>query len=533
MKTNIFSAFIALILCTPSFLAQVHNQPSPVQVRLPNGWSLSPAGTSMPLGDLPLNMVFSASHKLLAVTNNGQSDQVLQLLDPQDMKQLDSVKMKASWLGLCFSSDEKSLYVSGGNTNTIIRFDVSHQKLMPQDTFVLGKPWPELISPAGLCLDESRNLLYVVTKESNSLYFIDRTTKQIIAKYILGGEGYTCLLSPDKKIIYSSCWGCACIKVFDLEKKVWKKDIPTGDHPNDMCMTRKGNFLFVANSNDNSVSVIDLHTTRVVETLNAALYPASPSGSTTNSVALSEDEQTLYVANADNNCLALFDVSKPGFSRSKGFIPTGWYPTCVRVSGKDIYVANGKGFTSLPNPLGPNPTRKEEEVVYQHGSQKITGKEQYIGGLFQGTLSKIPVPDANLLGTYSFQVYRNTPFHKQNMLSAEGETGNPIPRKLGEQSPIKHVFYIIKENRTYDQILGDVKQGNGDTSLVLFGQKSTPNQHALVNEFVLYDNFYVDGEVSADGHNWSTGAYATDYLEKTWPTYYGGRGGEYESEGHT
>ncbi|MFI5150864.1 MAG: bifunctional YncE family protein/alkaline phosphatase family protein [Bacteroidia bacterium] len=532
MKTYLFTLFISLYLCTVCLTAQVHNLPGPAQVRLPNGWALTPAGTHMPLGDLPLNMAFSPSSKLLAVTNNGQSDQVLQLIDPEQMRQLDSVKMKASWLGLCFRIDGKSLYVSGGNTNYIVMFDVSLQKLTPKDTFRLGNEWPELISPAGICLDESRNCLYVVTKESNALYFIDLASKKVIAKYILGAEGYTCLLAPDKKSIYVSCWGCACVKVFDLEKRDWKQDIPTGDHPNDMCMTRKGNFLYVANANDNSVSVIDMHTSKVVETLNAALFPASPSGSTTNSVALSGDEQTLYVANADNNCLALFDVSKPGFSHSKGFIPTGWYPTCVRTFGKNIFVANGKGFTSLPNPLGPNPTRKGEEVVYQHGSQKITGKEQYIGGMFLGTLSKIPVPDPNLLGSYSFQVYRNTPFHKQNMVSAEGEAGNPIPRKLGETSPIKHVFYIIKENRTYDQVLGDIPAGNGDTSLVLFGQKYTPNQHSIVNEFVLYDNFYVDGEVSADGHNWSTGAYANDYLEKTWPTYYGDRGGAYDSEGH-
>ena len=116
-------------------------------------------------------------------------------------------------------------------------------------------------------------------------------------------------------------------------------------------------------------------------------------------------------------------------------------------------------------------------------------------------------------------------------MNPEGEAGNPIPMKVGDNSPIKYVFYIIKENRTYDQVLGDVKEGNGDTSLLLFGENITPNQHKLVKEFVLLDNFYVDAEVSADGHNWSMGAYANDYLEKTWPTSYGGRGGTYGGEG--
>ena len=148
---------------------------------------------------------------------------------------------------------------------------------------------------------------------------------------------------------------------------------------------------------------------------------------------------------------------------------------------------------------------------------------QYIGGLFKGTLSIIQTPSEKLLASYSKIVYDNSPYNKDKEKLAQGEPGNPIPMKVGDPSPIKYVFYIIKENRTYDQVLGDIPGGNGDTSLVLFGEKITPNQHKLVKEFVLLDNFYVDGEVSADGHNWSLGAYATDYLEKTWPTSYGGQ----------
>lgn len=147
-------------------------------------------------------------------------------------------------------------------------------------------------------------------------------------------------------------------------------------------------------------------------------------------------------------------------------------------------------------------------------------------------MSIIPQPDDKQLSIYSQVVYDNTPYNKDNELLADGETGNPIPFKVGNSSPIKHVFYIIKENRTYDQVLGDIPQGNGDKNLVLFGEKYTPNQHAIAKEFVLLDNFYCDGEVSADGHNWSMGAYATDYLEKTWPTSYSGRGGNYDAEGH-
>ncbi|MES1217549.1 MAG: alkaline phosphatase family protein, partial [Bacteroidota bacterium] len=157
---------------------------------------------------------------------------------------------------------------------------------------------------------------------------------------------------------------------------------------------------------------------------------------------------------------------------------------------------------------------------------------EYIGGLFKGTLSIINPPTAKQLGVYSRQVYANTPYNKEKELQSPGEAGNPIPVKIGDTSPIKHVFYIIKENRTYDQVLSDIREGNGDTSLLLFGEKITPNLHALAKEFVLLDNFYVDAEVSADGHNWSMGGYANDYLEKTWPTSYGGRGGVYDAEGN-
>jgi YVTN family beta-propeller protein len=320
--------------------------------------------------------------------------------------------------------------------------------------------------------------------------------------------------------------------IFDTYSRTIRGSIDVGDNPNDMCITRDGIWLFVANANDNNVSVIDTRAGRVIETLNAALYPDAPSGSTTNGLALSSDQKTLYIANADNNCLAVFDVSVPGRSKGKGFIPTGWYPTCVRVSGEKILVANGKGMTSLPNPYGPNPTRSGDVVIHHEGGRDQVIKVQYIGGgLFRGTMSIIDVPDEKTAGAYSKAVYENTPYSKENELIAEGEEGNPIPRKVGDPSPIKYVFYVIKENRTYDQVFGDMLEGNGDPDLVLFGENVTPNHHAIAREFVLLDNFYVNGEVSADGHNWTMGAYATDYLEKNWPTSYGGRGGSYPGEG--
>lgn len=499
----------------------------PQQINLPNGWSLTPVGKSLPLGDLPLNIAVSSTKKYLAVTNNGQSTQSIILIDVQHEKRLDSIDIAKSWLGLKFSADEKFLYASGGNDNRILKYAIINNKLHLKDSVVLGKAWPVKISPTGIDIDDAKQLMYVVTKENNSLYVVNLQTKKIIQKETLGAEAYTCLLSPDKKELYISVWGDDKIKIFNTITQKFTDSIAVGDNPNDMCLSKNGQYLYVANANDNSVSVIDILKRKLFETLNAALYPNSVPGSTTNSVALSSDEKTLYIANADNNCLAVFDVNKPGSSLPKGFIPVGWYPTCVRTIGNKIYVANGKGFTSMPNaPFDPFNTRSK--IDYQTGDND----KWYIGGLFKGTLSIISTPTQQQLSIFSQQVYKNTPYNKNKELESAGAKNNPVPEKIGDSSPIKYVFYIIKENRTYDQVLGDMPEGNGDTSLCLFGEKITPNLHALAREFVVLDNFYVNAEVSADGHNWSMGGYADDYLEKTWPTGYGDRGGSYDGEGN-
>ncbi|WP_373514665.1 bifunctional YncE family protein/alkaline phosphatase family protein, partial [Persicitalea sp.] len=470
--------------------------------------------------------------KLLAVTNNGQSTQTIQLIDAVGEKTVHSVEIPKSFYGLKFSGDGKFLYASGGNDNVIYQYAVANNKLALRDSLVLGKAWPEKISPVGLEIDDRRNLLYVVTKENNSLYVLDLKTKGILHHEQLGHEGYACVLSPDAKTLYISYWGGKQVGIFDTNTRKITSTISVGTNPNELILNKKGAFLFVANAGDNSVSVIDTRQKKVVEVLNAALYPDSPSGTVTNGLALSTDEKTLYVANADNNSLAVFDLSEPGDSRSKGFIPVGWYPTSVRVSGKRIYVANGKGFTSFANPLGPQPVSLEVRSESHLGElPKANNRLQYIGSLMQGSLSVIDTPNAGELAVYSKKVYANTPYKKERELVTEGEQGNPIPMKVGDPSPIKYVFYIIKENRTYDQVFGDMPEGNGDSTLCLFGEQYTPNQHKLAREYVLMDNFYVDAEVSADGHNWSLGAHANDYLEKTWPTGYGRRGGVTEGMG--
>jgi YVTN family beta-propeller protein len=502
------------------------------KVTLPNGWSLTPVGKSIQLDDLPLNMVVSPSKKLLAVTNNGQSTQTITLIDVATEKMLDNVVIKRSWVGLAFSDDEQFLYASGGNDNLIVIYKIQAGKLLADGEIVLGEPFPKgKISPAGLCVDSKRNRLYVVAKDSKSLFICDLNNRKVVKEQALEAEPYTCKISPSSGELFISIWGGSKVIAYDVETEKITKEIITNSHPNELLFTQDGKHLFVPNGNDNTVSVIETSSYKLIEHITASLYPDSPIGSTPSGVALSPDEKTLYVANGDNNCLAVFDVSKKGQSRSKGFIPTGWYPTSVKTIGNKIYVANGKGFSSKPNPKGPNPLASKKAQEKGANPEANKAVVEYIGGLFKGTLSIMEVPDEKTLATYSHVVFLNTPYSKQKEQQADGEAGNPIPQKVGDKSPIKYVFYIIKENRTYDQVFGDIKEGNGDSSLCLFPERTTPNQHKLVKEFVLLDNFYVDAEVSADGHNWSMAAYANDYVEKNWPTSYGGRGGTYDYEG--
>ena len=523
--------FIPALLLVQLLFSQTLQQLEAKRVGLPNGWSLTPIGKSLALGDLPLNMAVLPSKRFIAVTNNGQSVQSLQLIDAVNNKVLHNKIIPRSWYGLKFSSDERFLYASGGNDNWILKYAIVKDTLALKDSIKLGPKWPYKLSPTGIELDDAKKILYVGTKENNSLYFVDLASKTIKDSIKLEGEVYGCLLSPDKRKLYVSVWGNDEVLVINTSNRKIQEHIKVGDNPNELCLTKNGKYLFVANANDNSVSVINTAEQKVIETLNAALFPDAPPGATSNGLALSGDEKILYIANADNNCLAVFDISKPGQSKSNGFIPTGWYPTNIKVIGKKIFVTNGKGFSSRANPYGPNPTKRREEVISHVGDTNRPKEVQYIGGLFKGTMSIITAPTAQQLSVYSQVVYRNTPYNNEIAAQAKGETGNPIPMKLGDPSPIKYVFYIIKENRTYDQVLSDLPGGNGDTSLLLFGERITPNLHKLAKEFVLLDNFYCDGEVSADGHSWSLGAYATDFLEKTWPTNYGGRGGEYQGEG--
>jgi YVTN family beta-propeller protein len=291
----------------------------------------------------------------------------------------------------------------------------------------------------------------------------------------------------------------------------WKqvKTIRVGLHPSGIIAGRQGKLLYVANANSDSVSVIDTRSDDVVETISCRPEARLPFGSGANAVALSPDGGTLYVANGSNNCIAVIrlgarareeaDADGPARSVVRGLIPTGWFPGALRLSadGKTLFVANVKGVGSLSQP------RPVAEGKNTHD--------------FLGSVSIIEVPDAARLAKYTDEVNANNRLgYSLAGLSKPRADAQPVPvpRRHGEPSVFKHVIYVIKENRSYDQIFGDIKEGNGDPKLLMFGEEVTPNQHALARQFTLFDNFYCSSALSATGHQWVSEAYCTDYLEK-------------------
>lgn len=525
--------------------AAPRRQPGPTAqgTLLPNGWKLTPTGQQIPVSDLPMNMMLSKDGRYLLVTTNGNGDQTVNIIDTQSGQSLQNIIVKKSWLGLEFAPDGKRFFVSGGDDNEILIFDFAAGKATEAGKLNLGseayhamndrartearrKGAGEYAFPAGLSVTPDGKHLYVAENLTNKVAVIDLGAKQVITKIEVGEYPYDCLVAPDGKRVYVSNWGSRNVGVIDTASHKVIGTIATGDHPNDLEITRNGKTLYVANANSNSVSVIGTTEMKEIEAISTALHPKSPIGSTPNALALAPDERTLYVANADNNNVAVIDVAVRRKSEVEGFIPTGWYPASVRVSkdGKRLFVANGKGVASAANPKGPQPkpgmSRQENPDI------------QYIGSMLKGTVSLINLPTRAKLAQLTKQTYANSPYTDELLKAARApRSKTAIPVRVGDPSPIKHVIYIVKENRTYDQVLGDMKEGNGDPNLCLFGEDVTPNQHALAREFVLFDNFYVDSEVSADGHNWSMAAYATDYVEKTWPTNYSSRGRTYDYEG--
>lgn len=477
----------------------------------PHGWSLTPAGKQIPLGDFPMGGAISPDHRYLVVSNDGQGTQSLQVVDLKSQKVVQTIPYtngEGLYYGTAFSPDGKTFYASAGGNNKIRVFSFIDGTLTEQSPILMQNPNVRTFTPMGISISPDGKFLYTANNENNSVSKIDLASGKIVATTTVGADPYTAQITKDGSAIYVTNWGGETVTVLNPNDLTVVKRIPVGTHPNAVAENPATGLIYVADSDSDQISVINPKERTVVQTISVAVNKGGVVGSQPVALTFSPDGKTLYVANAGTDAIAVVNLGNgKEDAEVSGLIPTAWYPSGVYTNGNKIMVLNAKGLGAGPN-----------------------AQHQYIGNMMQGTMSFIDVPDQKQLKTYTEQVKQNDPmneikgnnswFGKQN-----NGTDFPIPRVYGQKSPIKHVIYVIKENRTYDQVLGDLGKGNGDPSLTEFGKNLTPNIHKLSNQFVTFDNFYTDAEVSDPGHQWATSGKSNDYSEKTWLPDYSGRKG--------
>ncbi len=477
--------------------------------RLPTGVVLDPAGGIIEVGQFPLAMVRAPEGNRIVLLLNGYRQQGIQVVDPATGGVTQTVEQEAAFIGLGFDHAGRTLYASGGNQDVVYRYDWRGGTATLRDSLVLAPKDPRRDGtryPAGLALSADDRLLYVAENLADTLAVIELATGRVIQRLPAGRYPYAVVSGPDGTV-YASSWG-------GFEVRVWRPaggrleaagTIPVGRHPSALLLNQVGSRLYVASASTDRVSVVDTRAGKVIADLLDPVPGAPGEGSTPNGLALSSDEQRLYVAEADNNAVAVFDLSSTG-GRLRGRIPVGWYPAALLEQGDTLLVANGKGRGTAPNRTdGPGPGR--------------SGRAGYTLSQLSGTLSVLRLAgvDSSGFAAWSDRVARANGWDKS--------------ASSASYPPFEHVIYLIKENRTYDQVFGDLRQGDGDTSLMFFPRAVSPNHHALAERFGLFDRFFVNAEVSADGHNWSMAAYATDYTEKTLQQNYSGRGRDYDFQG--
>jgi DNA-binding beta-propeller fold protein YncE len=487
--------------------------------RLPTGARLDPAGVSHDLGSMPLAMALSPEKDRVIVLLNGWREQGIQVVDRASGRMVQTIPLPAVFLGVTFSPNGKSLYVSGGNEDQIYRFDWSGGRATLADSIALavkqkGKGGTRY--PAGIAISRDGRTLYAAENLGDSLAVVDLTTRRVVQRLATEKYPYGIAAGPDGTV-YVSAWGGWTVSAFPARGNGTLEPgarIRVARHPSAIMLNADGSRLFAVSGSTDRISVVDTRTQRVIATLNDA-SPAIGEGSTPNALALSPDGSRLVVAEADNNAVGIFDLSArtsgisgaAGKDTLAGRIPVGWYPSAVVADGTDLLVVNAKGRGTAPNPNH-----------WQPGQRMPSHTPDYTLGQINGTLTMIPAAMSAVdLGPLSTRV------------AAANNWNSPQAAK--KYPPFQHVIYIIKENRTYDQVFGDLKQADGDTSLLFFPRSVSPNHHRLAERFGIFDRFFVNAEVSPDGHNWSMAAYVTDYAEKTISSNYSGRGRSYDYQG--
>jgi DNA-binding beta-propeller fold protein YncE len=492
---------------------------------LNSGWRVKPAGTQVPLSTLPMASVLTEDGRFLIVLNGGYRPPSLTVLDTKDGHQMGNTPVADGWLGLALAPNGRTLWVGGGSQASIFEFSLDEKgKLQPTHTFEVvngaARTGHDFIGDVAVSPDG--HLLYACDLYHDSIAVVNPQSGMVIEHYKTGRRPYRILFNPDGKSFYVTSWADGSITRHQTSDGAQLQVLRLGAHPTDMVWRDKASAaetgedaswsarIFVSAANTNNVyavGVSDSGELKPVETINVSTSPNHPLGMTPSALALSSDHNRLYVVCSNANAMGVVDVTE---SRSQvlGFIPTGWYPTAARaLADGRLVVLNGKGSRSYANPAGPSPAKAP--AISHEGERS----DHYVAAIQNGSASFIPPVTDDGLKAYTAEVLRNSPYNDEKMEA--GPEGIP--------PAIQHVLYIVKENRTYDQVLGDIGKGESDPSLCLFNEKVGPNHHKLAREFVLLDNFYVNGDVSADGHNWSTSAIDNDYVEKLWPSNYAKR----------
>jgi YVTN family beta-propeller protein len=496
-------------------------------ILLSDGWKITPAGRQLPSGDMILSAAVSPDGKLLAFTNSGYTRHQFHVVDLDTEKEIATFPLDRAWSGLAWSPNGKRVLISAGQGNEV--GDIYSFQRWDDETWTQSRTVQleggekadksdaarkSVVSSIAIAPDGK--FVYAINDTDGNLYAIDGANGRTISKLALGDHPFSGKLTRDGKSLYVSILGEAAVAKVDVSNPAAPTVVSrfaVEPHPNDLAITADDR-IFVSCGNTNHVLAIDLKTGAKMEAISIAPTPKAPVGSTPNALALSADGKQLFVANADNNSVAVIDIAQRGQSRVAGFIPTGWYPTAITATpdGKRLVIASGKGVGTGPNHVIRDEAGKNSVSFVHHGNN------------LNGLISFVDMPSADKLAAYAKQVYDNSPYRDEFLEKADIRGSSVIPSEVGKGSPIKHVLYIIKENRTYDQVFGDIPKGNGDPSLVMFGRDVTPNHHAIAEQFVLLDNLYCNGEVSQDGHPWSTAAYASEFNQRAWTIGYAKRG---------
>ena len=477
---------------------------------------LDPAGVSIALGSFPVHMIFSPDSSRIVAVLSGYREQGLQIIDPRSMHVTQTLTQPAAFLGATFSTDGRWLFASGGDRDVVYRYSWDQGSASLRDSIPLGPPpGPDggRHYPAGLACSLDGSRLYVAENLADSLAVVDLATGRVLQRCATGR--YPSGVAVDSAKIYVSAWNGSSLATFREQSGVLVAGprIEVGWHPSTMLLDRPRHRLYVTCASSNRIAVIDTRRDLPLLVLEDSVRGAPAEGSTPIGLTLSPDGRRLYVAEADNNALAVFSLSAgtsgiPGGSVGDsllGRIPVEWYPTDVLARDASLWILNGKGHGTAPNPGRGQSDRKSSDP------------RQHTLGQLDGSLTTIAAVEGRALEALSKRVAR--------------ANGWDQPRNRAALPPFRHVIYVIRENRTFDQVLGDLTVADGDDSLTYFPRDVTPNAHALAERFGIWDRFFVNAEVSADGHNWTTAAYATDYVEKTTPSLYSDRGRTYDYEG--